>query len=487
VAVGAALACLVLLVPASAGAGSSPRAAPKVDWRTYGFNAKRSGFNPNETVLTPATVGGLHVKWQRQFDGVSITSPIVATGVAVGTGFADLVFVGTEHGELSARRASNGHLVWQRELGSVQTACRDMPDQRFGISGTPLYVRADNTLYVASADGVAGQLLLYALDASTGATRTGWPVALSDDPVHTHVWSAINADGTDLYVTTAGICDIPPYFGRVFAINRTSGAIDGRWTVVHAGDEVHQGGGIWSYGGAAVTRADRSVFVATGNALPPDPESQPYADSVVRLKSGALGLRVSAASTPGLFGGDVDFGSTPILYQTPGCEAHLVALNKTGALFLYRADSVETGPIQRLRITLNREGRGKLIGSPAFDKETGMLYVSDPGPDRDPFVHGMLALREDASCRLTEAWNQEAGPDGTTTLSTPTVAGGVVYYGDGRGETVRAFDAVTGGPLWDSGTTFTGPVFAAPVVVNGRLYVVSWNDTGGSTLTMFGL
>jgi len=98
----------------------------------------------------------------------------------------------------------------------------------------------------------------------------------------------------------------------------------------------------------------------------------------------------------------------------------------------------------------------------------------------------MLALRQDGTCSLVVAWNRPTGPNGTSTVSTPSVAGGVVYYGDGAGDRVLAFDAATGRVLWNSGLTFTGPVFAPPVVVNGGLYTVSWNDTGGATLTAFG-
>ena len=52
---------------------------------------------------------------------------------------------------------------------------------------------------------------------------------------------------------------------------------------------------------------------------------------------------------------------------------------------------------------------------------------------------------------------------------------GVVYYGDGFGNTLRAFDAETGAPLWDSGSTINGPILAAPTVVDGRVFVSSWD------------
>ena len=55
------------------------------------------------------------------------------------------------------------------------------------------------------------------------------------------------------------------------------------------------------------------------------------------------------------------------------------------------------------------------------------------------------------------------------------VASGVVYYGDGSGDVVRAYDAATGKKLWGSGSLITDGVWSAPLVANGRLFVGSWD------------
>jgi outer membrane protein assembly factor BamB len=60
-------------------------------------------------------------------------------------------------------------------------------------------------------------------------------------------------------------------------------------------------------------------------------------------------------------------------------------------------------------------------------------------------------------------------------VSTPTVAGGVVFYGDGTGDTVKAFDERTGTLLWSSRRALHGPIFAAPVVADRFLYAVCWD------------
>jgi len=49
-----------------------------------------------------------------------------------------------------------------------------------------------------------------------------------------------------------------------------------------------------------------------------------------------------------------------------------------------------------------------------------------------------------------------------------------VYYADGSGQTVHAFDADSGAELWHSAAgAITGDAFSAPLVLDGRVYVSS--------------
>jgi outer membrane protein assembly factor BamB len=51
----------------------------------------------------------------------------------------------------------------------------------------------------------------------------------------------------------------------------------------------------------------------------------------------------------------------------------------------------------------------------------------------------------------------------------------VVYYGDGYGNELFAFDATSGTQLWSSGATIGGSIYGAPTVVNGRVFVGAWD------------
>jgi len=415
---------------------------------------------------------------------VAAASPVVASHVRTAGGPAVLVYAGTEHGELVALNAANGEVVWRDRLGFIRTTCYDLPDHVAGISGTPVIDRSTGRLYVAVADGLRSRVFVYAVSLATGRISPGWPVAISTDPAHMHVWGALTLRNGTLYVTMASLCDVSPSYGRVVALDTRRARIAARWFVVRDQGSVVGGGGIWGYGGASVDPADGSVYVATGNALPPEPESQPFADRVVRLTPS---LQLVDSHHPALTGRDVDFGTTPMLFQPPGCPPLLAAENKVGSLFVYDRDAIGEGPMQRIQIAGNASepGLGRFIGLPAYSPVTGLVYVSNPGPDAPPFVQGMVALRLDPDCRLHLAW-QSGVPTGTMMVSSPTVANGVVYFGTGGGGRVFAFNAATGSVLWNSGRSMGGGVFAPPVVVDGMVFAASWIGSGNGEVVAFG-
>ena len=104
-----------------------------------------------------------------------------------------------------------------------------------------------------------------------------------------------------------------------------------------------------------------------------------------------------------------------------------------------------------------------------------MLYISNNSDSNTgTYFHGLVALHAGSNCQLSLAWQQTVGPNYTSD-SPPTVANGVVYYGDGYGNTERAFNAATGAQLWSSGSAIGGGLYAAPIVVNGMLLVPSWD------------
>jgi len=426
----------------------------------YGFGLERTSRNPREFTLGADNVGRLGQIWSTDVGAVVAASPVLASDVSVDGTTLDLLYIATEHGDLYALDAATGRVVWQRNLGSLLTACADMPDGVFGITDTPFVDRTTRSLFVVGGDGS-----LYALDLATGTTRAGWPVEITSDPAHEHVWSAITLAGGALYVETASYCDRIPYYGRVVKIDLPTPSVVATWYVTSSPGAGPGGGGIWGWGGASVDSSG-DLYVATGNATT-TPENYGYAEGVVRLSSA---LEVRASNYPGLDGYDLDFGSTPVSYQAPGCPGQSVVENKSGGVFVYERDAIASGPTQRVEI-----GPAQLIGVPAYDPTTRMVYVSNSTDlAGGEYWHGLVAFSVGADCQLHLAWQQPQGVNGLV-ASSPTVANGVVYYGDGPGNELFALSGDSGAVLWQSGSTIEGAIYAPPIVVNGRLYAAAWD------------
>jgi hypothetical protein len=411
--------------------------------------------------LGTVNAGSLHKLWSFDLGAVTITQPVIASNVLIGGSLVNVLYTGAEHGDFYAINADTGQLIWQRNLGSVTTGCSDMPDKIFGVGGAATFDRSADAVYVAGGNGS-----IYALSMETGADIAGWPIPKVFSPNRLSVYGGLTLTTTQqLYVTTASHCDIAPYRGMTAAIDITKRRVVARFFP----SLKVLGGGIWGPGGASVDPSSGHVFVATGNALT-TPENYGYSDAVAELSAS---LSVLEVNKPPLTGGDVDFGATPILYQAPACPAQLAAKNKSGTLFVYSRGSLNSGPTQRLQIANVNDWQ--FNGIPAYSPVSNMLYISNSSDSRaGTYKHGLVALSVRADCTLGLAWQATVGLN-TTSVSPPTVANGVVYYGDGPDNKVFAFDAMTGLPLWNSGSTISGPTFAAPTVVNGKLYVGAWD------------
>ena len=431
-----------------------------VDWATYAADNQRTGFNPTENALGPTAVKAIHQIWSTRLGAPILTQPVVATRVTLrhSRRRVDLIYAATEHGRVAAMDAETGRAVWTRELGYNHVSfCGDLPNHDFGITGTAVIDRGRNSIFTMGGNG-----WLYELDLADGRTERRWQ--LTNDPTHNYDYGALLLAGRTLYVPFAGNCDKDPYHGMVAAI-RVS---DGRRTATWFPDAGPGGGGIWGYGGVSADPGG-SIFAAVGNSRGPT-RNAGYGEHVVRLTSH---LGVVSANYPGLHSGDADFGATPLLFQRRGCPPQLAVGNKFGSFFVYDQNSISSGAVQRVELGGSGFGQQGLTGVAAYWPATSTVLVSNPR-DRGKYRHGIVAFRVTARCRLAYAWSASYGP--TAIDSSPTVAAGVVFFGNGYGDRAAAFDARTGRLLWNSGRSIKGHVFAAPTVVNGKVYVAS---TGG--------
>lgn len=387
-------------------------------------------------------------QWSYDLEGVINAQPLYAGGV---------VFAGSETGRFAAIDAQTGEALWTRRVASVDTTCADVPGGVHAISATP--VLKGDTIWVAGGRG-----RVWAFDRSSGKTRPGWPVKVGGR--NEHIWGALAMSRGRLYVATASYCNNAFYRGRVVALNPETGRKRAQWQAL---GKRGYGAGVWGWGGVVVDPADGDVYLATANAQgKAEGKGLRYAEEVVRLSKG---LKFEQANDPGPpRRADNDFTGAPILFRAPGCPAQLAVMHKTGQLFLYDRARIKSGPRQRIQA-------GDLkafiaLGTYAWSQERRTLFLANGSAGA--FQIGLVALRLNDGCRLELSWQQPAPKQDPTWPTVPVVAGGVVLYGDGSGQTLRAFDADDGTPLWNSGEA-TGDLYGAPIVADGRLFAPSWD------------
>jgi outer membrane protein assembly factor BamB len=470
-----ALACTLALGAALAGLPAAPveaaakRASP-ISWPTEGFQATRTGYNGREGAIGRANAHHLHELWSADLGAVMIAQPVEAAQVTVNGALRSIIYEGTEHGEFYAIQASTGRVIWERDLGSQATRCFDMPDGVFGVGGTAAISftsKHAGVVYVAGGDGA-----VHALDLATGAERPGWPVHRVFNPVNEAVYGGLNLFDGRLYVPVASHCSYAPYHGGVAEIGVARHAILNRFYPAGPPSRGVSGGSVWGPGGVSIDPSNQDVLAAPGNALG-RPYNYRYSEAVVEF-SRSLGVRSSVKPHLGDHG-DEDFGSTPVLFRPAGCPVTLAAAeNKTGALFVYSVGA-KLGARNSQRLQMGDYPRAGFKGDPAWDPVTNTLYVANTSDSSSgPFKHGLVALKANGNCRLSFAWQRKRGLTKAIGLPPPTVANGVVYFGDGAGNTEYAFNAATGRELWHS-SAITGSVYAPATVVNGRVFVPAWD------------
>ena len=455
---------IVALVALGLAAGGPAGAAcgAKTPWTTFGGDDARSGENRCEDVLGPGNVAGLQLLWSANFTSVSIAQPTYAPDLMIDGVSHDVLFVADEHGVVQALDAATGAQLWQQSFGVRRNDCLDIPDGVWGVSGAPVLDLATHTGYLATAKDQ-----VIKIDLATGRKVKGWkPLSVGKSKLD-HVYGALTLANGRLYATTASYCDEGKYYGHVTEIDVAADKVVARWDVVPKSTGSY-GGGIWGPGGVSVDDANGAVYAATGNSLPGEHDG--FAEQVVRLDAS---LAPQAANYTPLVGADVDYGATPLLFHPPGCPDLLAAKNKSGVLTLYDRDHIANGPLQTLQLA--DQASEWFNGIPAYSTDENQVYVSNSSDSSvGVFQHGLVAFDIADDCTLTLAWQRTQGANDTS-VSPPSVANGVVYWGDGQGMKVFAVAAADGTPLWDSGTTIGGPTFAAPLIADGRLIEATWD------------
>jgi hypothetical protein len=146
-----------------------PAVAQKLAVTTYHYDNQRTGWDQQETTLTPANVRPTsfgviaQVVLDDQVDaqpllvpGQPITAGIYTVGPA---GSYQVVYVATESNTIYGIRASNGEVLLQRNLGTpvpTPLGCPSAVGPNVGINSTPVIDVAANALYVVAYTLISG-------------------------------------------------------------------------------------------------------------------------------------------------------------------------------------------------------------------------------------------------------------------------------------------------------------------------------------------
>src|SRR5262245_41079559 len=263
---------------------------------TSQYDNARTGATRTETVLTPANVNAAEFGKVFSFavDGDVYAQPLYLPGVDVpGKGRHDVVYVATEHDSVYAFDAGRaGEPLWHVSFLKPGVTTVPAADARcpfiapeIGITPTPVIDRASGTIYVLArtkerrAPDAPPRYAqwLHALDAASGAERTGSPVEIAAsvkgtgagaangsvmfDPLLELPRAGLLLTGGQVYLTWGSSCDVGPYHGWVMAYDaRTLKQTAVFNTSPDAGES-----GIWQSDMAPAADAEGHVYVVTGN------------------------------------------------------------------------------------------------------------------------------------------------------------------------------------------------------------------------------
>jgi outer membrane protein assembly factor BamB len=483
----------------AAGASGSPAVininftiAKPADWLTVDHDPSRTGNAVDENTITTSNVGTLKMTWSVPVDGPVTAQPLFVGAAPIGSVSRDALIVATAGNSIYALDASTGATLWKRNFGAQAQNCQ-IPGG-FGVTAAPLVDRTTNRIYTVSDDGQ-----FHTISVANG-TDAFPAFSLISGPTTNKVWGGINKVGNNVYVAGASDgCDTAPWRGQIYRIDvSATPTLVGTFVVVPGIPAPNGGGGIWGYGGVAADPASGQVYAASGADSHMPEGYTPFADRALVLDSKLNLLGSYGPPEPSTYPCDgapcdLDFGATPVVFQPPSCPTMLAVGNKNGNLYVFKSADLAASlpPFQVLPLNVDHDslGSGGVGGVPAYWAAGNMVFLTDAGPGLNGVSAGVIGLTVTPSCSLQVAWSNALGGSDQPN-STPTVANGVVFVGEGLTGQVHAYDATNGTELWNSAnTTYSAAAtFGAPIVAQGNVYVGSWsNFSGGGEVGAFSL
>ena len=378
-----------LLCGAALLSGVAPtQAQTPVNVLTRCYNNQRTGFNANETKLTPANVnsGQFGLLFSRPVDGEVYAQPLYASGIVVNGVTRNVLFVATMRNSVYAFDADDPTAtapLWKTSYNqtvdginpvAVPTSSIPTTDLPFacggnykdislevGVLSTPVIDQSTGTLYLIArtkeVGGAAGTYAqrLHAISIYTGQDRIP-PVVIQAsfpkksggsvnfDPLVQNQRGALLLDHGSIYATWASHCDGGDYHGWVMRFDATTMALKNSWCSTPDG----YAGGIWQSGQGPSADAAGNIYIVVGNGDNSIKSGGTgYGNALVKLTPSAASPYFTVAdwfmpyNTDALNGGDLDSACGAALVPGSSGKTYAVMGGKDG--WAYFCDTANLG------------------------------------------------------------------------------------------------------------------------------------------------
>ncbi|MGA2551758.1 MAG: pyrrolo-quinoline quinone [Burkholderiaceae bacterium] len=520
----------VVTVSDAAGTTKSSTATLTVvgpDVTTYHNDNLRSGTNPYETALTPATVTSANFGLLRTLpvDGLVDAQPLYLHQIKVGSALHNVVYAVTENDSVYAFDADTGAQLWQRsallanETASDDRGCSQVTPT-IGITDTPVIDRSagpNGALYFDAMSKDAQNNYyhrLHALDLTTGAELFGGPTTIAASYPYAHGTLSFSAsqykeraalllvNGT-IYIAFTSHCDDETYYGWLMAYSESTLKQTAVLNVTPNGSE----GSIWQAGGGPAADADGNIYFLDANGTFDTsfdasgfPASGDFGNAFLKIST-AGGLKVAdyfaAWNTVSESANDEDLGSggamllpdlvdsngkTRQLAVGAGKDAHIYVVDRNAMGKFNAASSTNSNVYQDLASAL---GNHAVYSVPAYFNR--VVYYAAVGDQLKalPVSAALVAASPSSTSTISYTY-----PGASPSVSANGTTGGIVWTVQNTTPAVlHAYDATNLAiELYNSSQQGSrdqfgaGNKFIAPVIVDGKVLVGTPN-----AVAVFGL
>ena len=498
----------------------------------------RSGANLQETILNAGNVNNINFGklFSAPVDGLIYAQPLYVAGVSTARGTRNLLLVATMADTVYALDADTGEQIWKRDLKTDTVGAMPIAEalgggasygdidasSDVGVQGTPVIDPAAKIIYFVARtkETTAYVQRLVALNIANGQDVTGSGAAITAS-VSAGASGTINFDPR-IQMQRAGlaiangqivICwgshqDFASFHGWVMTYDKTTLKQTGAFVTTRTA----LGGGVWQGGRAPAVLANGDVVLFTGNAVPGGSGAgydgvNNFSESVLVLRPSASGLALVKSFTPQdwatLDAQDEDLGSSgPIVIPTTSGQPaeYIAGGGKDGTVYTINAQTQAAGLLGASGAYLNVGGDQR--GGLAFwdmRASGGPLQMYSAAPSQQIGMWSWAGTDFNHTAAGASGVVPGSYPGGVLTLSAngATAGTGILWAvssdaGDTehnmRSGVLRAFNAGTLAPLWDSITFSKDDLglfskFTPAIVANGKVYVASFSKK----VTAFGL